>query len=76
MCDKINKYKNKQLLPLVYTERKPKGTGQYTVQESIYAAVVNDDRILERLVPVIFLFHEKALYEVKPSGLQLSLNIF
>ena len=48
MCDKIDKYKNKKLLPLVSCEQKQKDTGQCMVQESIYAAatVVNDDRIL------------------------------
>ena len=30
----------------------------------------------ERLVPDLFLFFKKALYEVKASGLQLSFNIF
>ena len=29
-----------------------------------------------RLVPELFLFFEKALYEVKASGLQLSFDIF
>ena len=29
-----------------------------------------------RLVPDLFLFFKKALYEVKASGLQLSFNIF
>ena len=29
----------------------------------------------ERLVPDLFLFFEKALYEVKASGLQLTINI-
>ena len=29
-----------------------------------------------RLVPDLFLYFEKALYEVKTIGLQLSLNIF
>ena len=29
-----------------------------------------------RLVPDLFLFFEKALYEIKGSGLQLSFNIF
>ena len=29
-----------------------------------------------RLVPYLFLFFKKALYEVKASGLQLSFNIF
>ena len=29
-----------------------------------------------RLVPDLFLFLKKALYEVKASGLQLSFNIF
>ena len=30
----------------------------------------------ERLVPEIFLFFLKALFEVKASGIQLSVNIF
>ena len=30
----------------------------------------------ERLVPDLFLFFKKDLYEVKPSGLQFSFNIF
>ena len=30
----------------------------------------------ERLVPDLFLFFKKALYEIKESGLQLSFNIF
>ena len=30
----------------------------------------------ERLVPYLFLFFKKALYEVKPSGLRLNFNIF
>ena len=48
MCDKIDKYKNKKLLPLVSCEQKQKDAGQCMVQESIYAAatVVNDDTIL------------------------------
>ena len=29
-----------------------------------------------RLMPDLFLFFKKALYEVKPSGLQLSFNIY
>ena len=29
-----------------------------------------------RLVPDLFLFFEKALYELKASGMQLSFNIF
>ena len=29
-----------------------------------------------RLVPDLFLFYEKSLYDVKASGLQLSVNIF
>ena len=29
-----------------------------------------------RLVPELFLFSKKALYEVKESGLELSFNIF
>ena len=29
-----------------------------------------------RLVPDLFLFFKKALYEIKVSGLQLSFNIF
>ena len=29
-----------------------------------------------RLVPDLFLFFEKALYEVKANGLQLEFNIF
>ena len=48
ICDKINKYKNKKLLPLISCERKYKDTGQCMIQESNYAAAttLNDDRIL------------------------------
>ena len=31
---------------------------------------------VQRLVPYLFLFFKKTLYEVKASGLQLSFNIF
>ena len=34
------------------------------------------ENLVGRLVPGLFLFFKKALFDLKPSGLQLSFNIF
>ena len=36
----------------------------------------HEENEAERLVPELFLFFEKALYEVKANGLHLSFNTF
>ena len=36
----------------------------------------HEENEAERLVPELFLFFEKALYEVKANGLDLSFNTF
>ena len=45
ICNKINKYKNKKLLPLVSCERKQKDISQCMAKESVYAATAVNDRI-------------------------------
>ena len=47
---------------------------EYNVTNIFFQTQAENDKV--KLVPDIFLFFKKALYEVEASGLQLCFNIF
>ena len=49
---------------------------EYSIKIELFFLKVNEENEAGRLVADLFFFFEKALYEVKTSGLELSFNIF